>query len=148
MNYYLLVITLIYVFTLIFLLLTYNKKIKALNDKIKEKDIKYNDLNIMMSKEEFNLVEKYNKNVLLTKVILKKIQKNYTVRQYDKIILIDFYHNLINYTKNEGIIYNIKLGKKYTYKEATNIILKYLSNDKSEKIYNVLSALLYLIFKS
>ena len=54
MNYYLLVITLIYVFTLIFLLLTYNKKIKVLNDKIKEKESEYNDL--IFQKIKMNMI--------------------------------------------------------------------------------------------
>ena len=147
MSYFIMLLTLIIVIFIIILNYAFNKEIRDLKNKLKSKEIEFNDLTLRISKNEYNLVEKFNKNILLTKVTLKKIQQNYVVRQCDKIILIDFYHHLINYTKNDGLIYNIKLGKKYTYKEATNIILNYLNNEKSEKLINVLNALLYLIFK-
>lgn len=125
----------------------YEKEIKALKERLKDKEKEYNDLTYEISRNEYNEVEKFNKNILLTKVTLKKIQKNYTVRKSDKLILIDFYHKLMNYTKKDILIYDIKLGKKYTYKDATNVILNYLRNEKSENLSDVLNALLYLIFK-
>lgn len=148
MNYFMLLSTLIFIITIIILDYIFIKNIKEVKVKLKNKESEYNDLIFQKNKNEYDLVEKFNKNILLTKVTLKKIQKNYTARQYDKLVLIDFYHHLINYTKKDGLIYNIKLGKKYTYKEATNIILNYLNNDKPEKLDNVLSALLYIIFKA
>ena len=82
--------------------------------------------------------------------ILEKIQKTYKVTKTDKVYLLDYLSHLI-YTLRHyeilDILYTMNIGKKFTFKEATNNIIDFINHKHNKNIQEVVESIYYLITK-
>ena len=105
--------------------------------------LKYN-----IAKEEIKLSEaalKINEELLPT---LKKIQVNYSISKTDKLKLLDFLVVFMT-NINREIIYKVNVSRKFTFKEASDVIINYIKRPlyTDKQIVDVLDSIYYLITK-
>lgn len=114
----------------------------------------YNELDTTNQlNERLRMELDYNELEINNKVIpiLRKIQTTYQISKKDKIYLLDYLSYLIFTSKHYdvlSILYTMNLGKKFTFREATNIIIHYMTNRNiSTDIQRTVEAIFYLITK-
>lgn len=118
-----------------------NHEIFALNQELDT--LKYN-----ISKDEIKVQDDYLKISTIANNALLKIQSKYSLSKSDKLVLIQ-YMNALTKIINKELLSKIDISKKYSYKEATNIIISYINKPKyiNSEIIEVLNALYFLITK-
>lgn len=118
-----------------------NQEIFALNQELDT--IKFN-----ISKDEIKVQDDYLKISTIANNALLKIQSKYSLSKSDKLVLIQ-YMNALTKIIDKELLSKIDISKKYSYKEATNIIISYINKPKyiNSEIIEVLNALYFLIVK-
>lgn len=102
--------------------------------------------------ERLKMEMDYKELEVKTKIfpILEKIQKTYKVTKTDKVYLLDYLSHLI-YTLRHyeilDILYTMNIGKKFTFKEATNNIIDFINHKHNKNIQEVVESIYYLITK-
>ena len=79
---------------------------------------------------------------------LKKIQVNYSISKTDKLKLLDFLVVFMT-NINREIIYKVNVSRKFTFKEASDVIINYIKRPlyTDKQIVDVLDSIYYLITK-
>ena len=118
-----------------------NQEIFALNQELDT--VKFN-----ISKDEIKVQDDYLKISTIANNTLLKIQSKYSLSKSDKLVLIQ-YMNALTKIIDKELLSKIDISKKYSYKEATNIIISYINKPKyiNSEIIEVLNALYFLIVK-
>ena len=118
-----------------------NQEIFALNQELDT--VKFN-----ISKDEIKVQDDYLKISTIANNALLKIQSKYSLSKSDKLVLIQ-YMNALTKIIDKELLSRIDISKKYSYKEATNIIISYINKPKyiNSEIIEVLNALYFLIVK-
>ena len=118
-----------------------NQEIFALNQELDT--VKFN-----ISKDEIKVQDDYLKISTIANNTLLKIQSKYSLSKSDKLVLIQ-YMNVLTKIIDKELLSKIDISKKYSYKEATNIIISYINKPKyiNSEIIEVLNALYFLIVK-
>ena len=102
--------------------------------------------------EKLKMERDYDENKIKTKMIpiLKKIQKNYNISKTDKACLIEYFSGLIytfKYYNMLDILYTMNVGKKFTYKEATDNIINFINHKQEPNLQEVVESIFFLIIK-
>ena len=118
-----------------------NQEIFALNQELDT--VKFN-----ISKDEIKVQDDYLKISTIANNTLLKIQSKYSLSKSDKLVLIQ-YMNALTKIIDKELLSKIDISKKYSYKEATNIIISYINKPKyiNSEIIEVLNVLYFLITK-
>lgn len=105
-------------------------------------------LNYNVCKEQIKLTEQLlatNKKII---PIMTKVQNNFKIGDKDKLHLLEFFILFMQNVKRD-IIYKVDTSKKFTFKQATDIILEFIKQPiyTDEQIKDVLNSIYFLLTK-
>lgn len=140
------VVEFIAVITLFIICYSLARKLKLKDEEISALNSELDGLKFSIARDEYKLTEDILRVNSLVVEMLKKVQSKYAIYKSDKLILMEF---LILFMRNvdSTMIYKVNIGKKYTFKEATNSILKYIDKPEytDKQVRAVLDAVYYLL---
>lgn len=142
------VIQAISVIVLFIITICQSRRLNQKDNEIYDLKAEIDRLNYNICQGQIKLTEQLlsaNKKII---PIMTKIQNNFKIGDKDKLYLLEFFILFMQNVKRD-IIYKVDTSKKFTFKQATDIILDFTKHPiyTDEQIKDVLNSIYFLLTK-